>query len=79
MPTIQHSLSEVIAALSSKISDLESAKQTVQTQIEKGHRVPENTACLQQINESLEAATQGKTRLHDSCCTTQSCNFEYFE
>jgi hypothetical protein len=79
VPTIQHSLSDVIGALNNKIAQLELSKDMVQEQIKNGNRVEENSACVSQINESLQAALQAKSALEDSCCTTQSCNFAYYD
>jgi hypothetical protein len=76
--TIQHSLTSVVSALNEKIAALESAKTNVQREIDNGNHVPENSACLEQINESLEAAEEAKQYLMDSCCGSQGCAFEWF-
>jgi hypothetical protein len=78
VPTIQFSLSEVIASLNAKISDLQASKKTVEQEIARGNHVQENNACVKQINDSLAAATTARNSMQDSCCTTQSCNFEYY-
>ena len=77
MPTIQHSLSDVITALNKKIDDLASAKKLVKETISSGKNVDKNVAVLEEIIGSLEAAENARNLLLDSCCTSQSCNFEY--
>ena len=79
MPTYQHSLSEVIVALNAKIASLESAKSAVEERINSGKAVSQNTAVLQEINQSLDSAQTAKASMEDSCCTAQNCNFAYYD
>ena len=78
MPTITYSLESVVAALNSKIEQLQNDKKMVEEQISRGFRVTENQQVLDQINQSLSKANTGKVSLEDSCCTTQSCFYEYY-
>ena len=79
MPTYQHSLNDVIAALNAKISDLEGAKNAVEERINSGKAVSQNTTVLQDINKSLNSAQAAKATLQDSCCISQNCNFVYYD
>ncbi len=79
MPTYQHSLGDVITALNAKIADLTGAKNTVKEKINAGKSVSQNTAVLEEIIESLEAAENAKLLLQNSCCSGQNCDFEYFD
>jgi hypothetical protein len=67
VPTIQHSLSDVIAQLDLKIAELQNKKLDV----------PEGHPTRQQIEDRIADANAAKIKLQDSCCTTQSCNFTY--
>jgi hypothetical protein len=78
VPTIEYSLQKLVADLDSKIGELESAKRTVQYEIDRGHRVKENQNTMDRINNSLSKANAGKTMLMDSCCSSQGCFFEYY-
>jgi hypothetical protein len=78
VPTINHSLTNVVSALNEKIAALEASKTNVQREIDNGNHVTENTACLEKINQSLEAAGEAMQYLEDSCCGTQGCAFEWF-
>jgi hypothetical protein len=76
---IQFSLSDVIASLNAKINELQLSKEMVEKQIARGNRVEENTACVERINDSLESAMQARSSMQDSCCVSQSCDYEYYE
>jgi hypothetical protein len=78
VPTIEYSLADLVSDLNDKIAELEDAKQTVQNEIEQGHRVKENQNTLDRINNSLSKANAGKQMLMDSCCSSQGCFFEYY-
>ena len=79
MPTYQHSLADVIAALNAKIAALEEAKNAVTQRINAGKSVAQNTAVLEEILASLQSAENAKALMEDSCCTSQNCNFAYFD
>jgi hypothetical protein len=78
VPTIQYNLTEIVAALDAKISDLQASKASVQEQINNGNRVEENMRAMDRINASLSRANSAKISLQDSCCGTQSCLYEYY-
>ncbi len=79
MPSHQHNLQGIIHQLTEKIAALEAVKDAIQKQIVRGHQLPQNSKAFDEVCESLEAAENAKTLLMDSCCTSQSCNFEYFD
>ena len=79
VPTYQHSLGDVIAALNAKIAALQSARGAVQERISNGKSVEQNNAVLQKINESLDSAESAKTLMNDSCCFSQNCNFDFYD
>jgi hypothetical protein len=72
-------MSEVVASLNAKIAALEGCKGAVQERISAGKSVSQNTAVLQEINESLDSAQTAKASLEDSCCTSLNCNFTYYD
>lgn len=72
MPTTQHDLHEVINLLNTKISELEGKRSLVAD-------TPKNRATLSDMNARLTAAQEARTLLYDSCCSSQSCNFEWEE
>ncbi len=78
MPTIEYSLADVVEDLNEKISELESARQAAQNEIDRGYRVQENQNTLDKINMSLGKANAGKSMLMDSCCSSQGCFFEVY-
>jgi hypothetical protein len=79
VPTYQHSLSEVIAALNAKIAALDEAKNAVTERINAGRSVSQNTKVLEDILASLQSAENAKALMEDSCCTSQNCNFAYYD
>lgn len=70
MPTTQHDLHEVINALNEKIAYLQAKTLLVAD-------TPKNRATLSDMNAKLAKAQEARTLLYDSCCSSQSCNFEW--
>lgn len=76
MPTYTHSLGEVLSQLNTKISALEAKKTEIEVAL--GGKVSAvNVVALQKITESLSAAQVARDSLQLSCCTGQTCNFDW--
>ena len=72
MGSAQHDLRDVVANLDARILQLKANLAQVPD-------VPQNADCRRQMNESLAHAEQGKKILFDSCCSSQICNFSWYE
>jgi hypothetical protein len=78
VPNIVHTLTNALSELNERIAELESNRNIVQQRIDKGIRVPDNQNSLSEINDRLGKAYAARTFMEDSCCSSQSCNIEYF-
>ena len=77
MATITHDLRTVIAELDARIAQLESNRDRVQATVNDGRKLAINTATLNKINARLQSAYAGRAILMDSCCHSQTCNYEW--
>ena len=77
MATITHNLQSVLEQLEAKISALENSRDGVQGSVNQLRNVPTNTATLNEINARLASAYAARALLQDSCCYSQTCDFEW--
>ena len=77
MATITHDLHEVIAQLDAKITALENSRNGVQGSVNAQRNLSTNTATLNHINARLASAYAARALLQDSCCYSQTCDFEW--
>ncbi len=77
MATITHNLQSVLEQLDAKISALENSRDGVQGSVNQLRNVPTNTATLNEINARLASAYAARALLRDSCCYTQTCDFQW--
>lgn len=77
MATITHDLKEVMTQLNARITALENSRNEVQGSVNQQRSLPANTAALNQINARLSSAYAARALLRDSCCHSQTCNYEW--
>ena len=77
MATITHDLKSVMAQLDAKIAELEKNRNGVQGSVNERRNLATNSATLNKINARLASAYAARALLQDSCCYTQTCDYEW--